>query len=169
MRDRGWRVVSVDNRADVSADVVADVRALPLKPFAVDLLWASPPCAEFSLWRLPWAQAVRLRKEPDLTISLAVRAAIALWRPRFWIVENVWASRPWLTEIFGPVRCMISGHVLWGELPGLLPDFHRVATKTKETHGPSRLRHQIRALIPYPISEAVAIATERRLQLEAAA
>jgi site-specific DNA-cytosine methylase len=163
MRERGWRVVGVDNLIDVRPDVVADVRALPLSPFQLDLLWASPPCAEFSLWRLPWKQAIRLRREPDLSIAFAVRDEIARWRPRFWIVENVWASRPWLTPIFGQVRAMVSGHVLWGNLPGLVPQFHRFGTETKETRGPSKLRHQLRAIIPHEISLAVAIATERRV------
>lgn len=162
MRARGWRVVSVDNLIDVKPTIVADVRALPLRCFQLDLLWASPPCAEFSLWRLPWKQAIRLRREPDLSISYAIRAEIDRWAPRFWIVENVWASRPWLTPIFGPVRTMIDGHVLWGNLPGLVPQFHRSGTKTKETRGPCKLRHQLRAMIPYEISLALARSVEER-------
>lgn len=163
MRERGWRVIGVDNFVAIVPDVVADVRALPLRAHMIDLLWASPPCAQFTLWRLPWKQAIRLRETPDLSIALAIRTTISEWRPRFWIVENVWASHPWLTPIFGPVRAMIDGHVLWGNLPGLVPQFKRNRTKTKATHGPSHLRHQIRAIIPYEISLAVAVATERRI------
>jgi hypothetical protein len=42
--DRGWRVIRVDIDPRFKPDIVADVRALPLKPFHVDVLWASPPC-----------------------------------------------------------------------------------------------------------------------------
>jgi hypothetical protein len=163
MRERGWRVVRVDNLAICKPDVVADVRALPLRPFKIDLLWASPPCAQFTLWGLPWKQAVRLRREPDLSIVNAVRAAVDEWQPSYWVIENVWASRRWLTPILGPVRAMIDGHVLWGNLPGLVPQFKRTGSKTKETRGPGRLRHQLRAIIPYEISLAMALATERRV------
>src|SRR5271165_5287920 len=52
--DRGWKVIRVDIDPHFKPSIVADVRALPLKPFHVDVLWASPPCQEFSKHYLPW-------------------------------------------------------------------------------------------------------------------
>ena len=52
--DRGWKVIRVDIDPRFKPDIVADVRALPLKPFHVDVLWASPPCQEFARNALPW-------------------------------------------------------------------------------------------------------------------
>src|SRR5208282_5306335 len=108
--DRGWRVIRVDIDPRFKPTIVADVRALPLKPFHVDVLWASPPCQEFSKFGLrcffPNPPA------PDLSLVQGIWEFIDFLRPRYWVVENVWASRPWLTKIFGPVRAKPPGHAL---------------------------------------------------------
>src|SRR5271166_4289972 len=94
MRDRGWRVIRVDLMDDVRPDVVADIRALPLKRFPADLLWISTSCSQFTVWRLPWPSAVRARKPIDLSVELGARAFIEWFKPKTWILENVYSSRP---------------------------------------------------------------------------
>lgn len=55
MKDRDWDVVSVELDPAFRPTVVGDVRALPLRDgLRPDLLWASPPCEEFSKWAMPW-------------------------------------------------------------------------------------------------------------------
>ncbi|MGH8327676.1 MAG: hypothetical protein ACRET2_13030 [Steroidobacteraceae bacterium] len=54
---RGWRVVTLDIAAAVRPSVVGDLRALPIKTeLRPDLLWISPCCVTYSLWRLPWSR-----------------------------------------------------------------------------------------------------------------
>ncbi len=162
MRERGWRVIRVDWKDDVAPDVVADMRALPFRRFPVDLLWVSTSCSQFTVWRLPYRTAVRARRPIDLSVELAVREFIAQLGPRFWVVENVYASREWLTPIFGPVRWMSGSHVLWGNLPGLLPQVHNHGKALFARTGRYRSRHLLRSVVPYELSLSLAIATERR-------
>lgn len=175
--DRGWKVIRVDLDPRFKPDIVADVRALPLKPFHVDVLWASPPCTEFSKHQLKcfYPDAA----EPSLEISEGVKAAIERLRPRFWVVENVWASRPWLVKIFGQVRAMPPGHALWSNLMFLLPNLkpHKVFMarmnhgykewfakrgKSVIATGHYGLSAAEAARIPYEIGEAICRAVEQR-------
>ena len=117
--DRGWKVIRVDIDPRFKPDIVADVRALPLKPFHVDVLWASPPCQEFSKWGLRCFYPDPA--EPDLSIALGVKEFIARLRPGQWVVENVRASRQFLTPVFGPVRANVPGHALWSNQLLMLP------------------------------------------------
>jgi hypothetical protein len=118
--DRGWRVIRVDINPRFKPDVVADIRALPLRPFPIDVLWASPPCQEFSKHGMRCFYPNP--PEPSLAIARAVGQMISELMPRFWCVENVWAARPWLVKVFGPVRAMPPGHALWSNLGFLLPN-----------------------------------------------
>jgi site-specific DNA-cytosine methylase len=187
MAERGWRVVRLDIERKFKPTVVADALRLPLKPFDIDLLWASPVCTEFS--------KVGLRcfypnpPEPDIAQCLAVKQAIEELKPKHWIVENVWASRPWLTQIFGPVRALVPGHALWSDMALLLPNIapHKGSAGYWSTgrwgpvgHG-QRLRAWVKAcnrgsgiltghngidaaeasLIPRELSEAICLAVER--------
>jgi len=105
---------------------VADVRALPLKGYwesralRIDVLWASPPCQDFSKHGLRCFYPNP--PEPDLSIANAVGALINRLQPRFWVIENVWAARPWFTKLFGQVRAKPPGHALWSNLAFLLPN-----------------------------------------------
>jgi hypothetical protein len=169
MRDRGWQVTTYDCMADVKPDVLCDVRNLIRLPRGADLIWASPPCAQFTLHQLPYKSCVRKRQDPDLSVVNACRRLIDDSAPNFWVIENVMASRRWLTPILGPVAARTSGHVFWGKLPGLLPDAHSAKGEiTRRTHA-NRKSHLLKSVIPYEISLAIALAVERRLADESAA
>lgn len=176
--DRGWKVIRVDIDPRFKPDIVADVRALPLKPFHVDVLWASPPCQEFSKWgglRCFYPNP----QEPSLEIAQSIKNIIGDLRPQFWCVENVWGSRPWLTKLFGPVRALPPGHALWSNLGFLLPNIkpHKVFMgrmnhgykewfakrgKSPIWTGNYGLSAAEAAKIPYEIGEAICAAVERR-------
>src|SRR5271166_5246706 len=109
--DRGWKVIRIDIDARFKPTIVADVRHLPLKPFHIDVLWASPPCKDFAKIGLPCFYPDP--EPPDLEIAFAVRRLIDEWEPPAWVVENVHASRRFLNSIFGAVRALPPGHALW--------------------------------------------------------
>jgi hypothetical protein len=188
--DRGWKVIRVDIDPRFKPDIVADVRYLPLKPFHVDVLWASPPCTEFSKFGLRCFYPNP--PEPDLSICNGVRTEILRLKPRFWIVENVWSSRPWLRSLFGPVRAKPPGHALWSNLLLMLPNidphkgpYHGKRWQKSNHHSAEKLDAYYRSRglsrigtghngmdaaansqIPYEIGEAICAAVERRVSEE---
>ena len=151
MRAAGWEVISIDNHADVRPSIVADIRALPLRPSSFDLIWISVPCETFSRVRLPWFPDT----EPDLSVALAARAILDAWRPRWWAVECVGGSRPWLDKFFGPSRAIYTGHVIWGTFPCLLPQFHRKKSSMTGSRITPRRRHLIKSRMPVELSIAL--------------
>lgn len=157
-KDRGWRVIRVDNNRALCPDIVADLRApIPLKPVKVNVLWCSPPCIEFAQIALPWLK--HPTNEPDLTLVRAAFAAREYFQPDWFILENTIHSRKWITPIAGPVFSIIAGHVFWGKLPCLLPDVRR---KSKQSLFPCANRAALRACIPYEIGDAICAAVERQ-------
>ncbi len=163
--DRGWEVIRVDIDPRFKPDIVADVRALPFwdmgdtKP---DIVWASPPCTEFTKDTLPKTWAATWKSEPQIEQAIdLVRAchwACVTLSKEFWIVENVMGSRKFLSPILGPVRAKVTGHVFWGKLPCLLPD----TGSHKWRLPPTADRTALRAKIPYEIGEAICRAVEQR-------
>lgn len=188
--DRGWKVIRVDIDPRFKPDIVADVRALPLKPFHVDVLWASPPCQEFSKFGMRCFYPDP--PQPDLSIARGVRDFIDLSHPEMWVVENVRASRPFLNCVFGPPRVVIPGHALWSDSLLMLPniDAHKsqsaaltnrgvgaIPNKKLKWVGSKKIWQQpavafgpkrygaeaaTAAKIPYEIGEAICTAVERR-------
>lgn len=150
MKERGWHVVSVELNPKLKPDVVADVRYLPLKPYPLDLLWASPPCTEYSREDQPWT-----RKGIKLSTELweAAQAVISSWEPRYWVIENVRGAQ----KVHGRATYHFGSRYLWSNLPmlgqcGLLPQ--------KQALWPSPDRYWLRSKVEYQVSEAVASAVE---------
>ncbi len=170
--DRGWKVIRIDIDPRFKPDIVADVRALPLKPFHVDVLWASPPCDDFTrwgqpeTWYFPHHGRTAIRKYPTTDLIEAVLKAKDGINPEWWILENVWASRPFISKIAGPVRAMVPGHAFWGRLPGMIPQTKAHKWMLSPTKDP-RERSAKRAKIPYEIGEAICRAVENRTEQDA--
>lgn len=186
--DRGSKVITVDIDPRFKPDIVADVRSLPLKPFHVDVLWTSTPCTEYSKWGLRCFYPNPER--PCISRELGVLRAIERLQPKVWVVENVWAARPWFGNLFGPVRNRVPGHCLWSNTQFLLPSlpahkgsFHYKHSSGKRWGAVSHNRKEWfdrhglsfvgtghngveaaeAAKIPYEIGEAICIAVERRM------
>jgi site-specific DNA-cytosine methylase len=156
MRDRGWRVVSVEMESRFRPDVVADVRQLALRDgLAPDLLWASPPCEAFSRSAMPWHPD----EEPDLELVLAAREAVRRLEPKWWVIENVKGAVRWLTPVLGRHTARIGPLYLWGRMPLIL--LGQAPRPWKERL--SSVQDALRAKVPYEISEAVAVAVETAL------
>ena len=148
-RAAGWRVIGVDIEARFRPDVVADVRALPLKRFHVDLLWASIPCDGIARAMLPWKY--ERPEDVDLSPAVATRQLIGELQPQTWIVECSRLSRRFLTPIFGAVRAQTTGHAFWSNRVILIPQIN----STKTRMGPHPERAALRARIPGDISRAI--------------
>jgi hypothetical protein len=160
MRDRGWNVYRIDRERDVKADRYCDLRSLLTLPRGVDLLWASTCCNQFSVLRLPFRNSVNARKPIDLSVELHVKRLIDESRPRFWLVENVVHARKWLNPIFGPPRATVAGHVIWGNLPLLVPWVKPYKFAMDSHTWSGRPRHLKKSLIPYEVSSAIANTVE---------
>lgn len=152
MVERGWHVTTVDNDPQFAPDIVADVTGLEWTT-PVDLLWASPPCTEFSRESMPWCAT---GMPPDVSLVSASLRVIDMCSPRFWVLENVRGAVRYLEPLLGVPAFRTGPVYLWGKLPpGLLPVLK--PWKEKITgEDPAR-----RAELPYELSYAIATAVER--------
>jgi hypothetical protein len=166
MRARGWRVITVDLRPELEPAEVCDVRSFRWEGGPVDLLWASPPCVEFSKRgsRCFYPDA----PEPSCELAAAALRLVMEIRPRFWLVENVRGALPYFNALFGVPAVSAPPLFLWGRPPpglaAFLPKlgaYKEHASRRSEDPRAQRLnsndrRALVRALVPYAVSEAVA-------------
>lgn len=149
MRERGWKVISVDNDPECEPDIVADILHWSWEGERPDLIWASPPCDEFAREFMPWS---RTGSPPDLSIIEACKRIIEEAQPRFWVIENVKGAIPYL----GQARLIIGPFHLWG----FFPDIPKFKLRYRKKESMSSSASAERARIPYQLSYKVAIAVE---------
>jgi hypothetical protein len=153
MRDRGWIVVRVDNDPEFSPDILADVREWSWSGERPDLVWASPPCVEFSRESMPWS---RTGQRPDMSLILACKRIIDEINPRYWILENVRGAVHWFRPQFGLPAEIVGSFYLWGHFPPL----GKINISWRKKGSFSGAQSSDRARIPYLLSLAVAKAIE---------
>jgi len=156
-----WSVLRYDNNpvlADVPLTTICDLKNYELKIRQdIELIWASPPCLEFSNgYNAPKPIAQRAGEvfEPDLSLMLRAKEIIEELNPQFWIVENVVGAIKDFEPYLGSPRQIIGPFVLWGNFP-LIPISKDFKHERKTDLFPSPLRSNIRAKIPLEISEAL--------------
>jgi len=142
-----WRTVGVDIRQDLNADVVGDVRALPLNPDSVTLVTASPPCTAFARWMLPWLH----EPNPSLELVEACLSAVQELQPDYWVLEN---SRG-LHQYWKPAKTHYGAFYLWGEFPPF--DAPQTWQGKMQTSGENP---EERAAVPYDLADALRVAVE---------
>lgn len=159
VQNEDWTVIRVDNEPLISIQVpetvicdVSDVneRGRWWQPhMEVDLLWASPPCTEFS--------TANPNRQPQAGIPLVETAIeiIEAVKPRCWIIENVKGSIKHLTPLLGPPRLILGPYVLWGNFPLFWVDMDGYSKMEGDTWSDDPLRPQKRALVPLEISQAL--------------
>ncbi len=168
MRERGWSVVTIDDRAELETEVVTDIRAYSYSGPAIDLLWASPPCTEFAKddKRCWYPDAER----PSCELLAHTLRLICEVRPRWWLIENVRGARSWFEPVLGAPVLQSPPLYLWGRPPAglLLPRLPAFKENLSRRSSDPRLqrmnsddrRRQLRAVVPYEVSYALAGACE---------
>lgn len=178
VRSPKWEVLRIENNPLLSEvehtemiDVIQFRNELAkmieegFEPQPVDLLWASPPCREFSLaYSAPQSIANRNGEtyEPSLDLLLATMDIIDMIQPRYWVIENVRGAKKWFKPHLGEQRQVINHAIfLWGNYPSF--EVGKIERKYVG-EGSSRcpLRPNKRALIPFVISDELRKAVEEQ-------
>tara|TARA_Y100001973_G_C5202504_1_gene338916 strand:- start:1020 stop:1622 length:603 start_codon:yes stop_codon:yes gene_type:complete len=179
--DGKWEVLRIENNTLLSGvpftemidviefrDTLASMMEEGFVPEPVDLLWASPPCVEFSLaYGAPQSIAQREGKDytPSMELVDATLDIIKMINPRYWIIENVRGAVKWFKPKLGAQQMVINHSIfLWGRFPAF--DAGVIESKYHKD-GSSRdpLRPNKRALIPIEISRALKLAIEEQRTL----
>lgn len=109
----GWKVFTLDLNKRWRADFICDVRGFTWKGEKLDLIWAAPPCREFS--QTPWSNVLK----PDMSILEGCLKVIRDAAPKFWVIENVRGAVKWFTPYLGYPRWINHPWYLWGDFPNI--------------------------------------------------
>ena len=167
-----WQVIRIDNNPDllqhlsfVCKDVktvLEEIKTMNLRPslLNIDLVWASPPCTEFSEgYNSPKCKHRRADSEeeyqPDMSLLEITLKIIEALKPRYWIIENVKGAVEFFEPLLGPPKVIIGPYYLWGNFPlfdaKLKPGYSK---QNDEDRLGRKFRPNVRALVPFEISEA---------------
>lgn len=150
MRERGWEVVTVDVDPRFGCTHTADLATWSYEGPPVDLVWASPPCTEFSRESMPWC---RTGAAPSMALVESARRVIAEVAPVWWVVENVRGATRHLTPLLGEPRSY-GPFFLWGVFPAFRCRVRFFKERLSST------RRAERAKVPAALSRALAKACE---------
>ena len=165
-----WNVIRIDNNP-LLLDHVPDMTLMSIEEvhgnlsvyagLDIDLLWASPPCVNFSdACDAPMSKFKRenptAEYKPDLTLVQKTLEIIEALKPKAWIIENVRGSRPYFTPLMGGPKVIIGPYYLYGNFPlfnaQLAAGYHKYKND-KTSSDP--LRANYRAFVPREVSEAL--------------
>lgn len=173
-----------------------DIREWQANPaWNFDVIVSSPPCTEFSpLSRLSYQKGQRAKPDPDKGLEL-IRESMRVTmeaQPKYWILENVYASIPYIHSVLGKPMLIAKPWVLWGNLPNFMFEFEpkrggdQKTSHTFEHHGKGGnvlgkgggriglpedfafdpLRSWKRARIPVFLSQSIARAINKEMEDE---
>jgi hypothetical protein len=110
-QELGWQVVSLDLDPKAKPTIVADVCEWePPEGFHVDVVWASPPCTEFSL-----ALTTRPRDlEAGLRVARRCLELIELLKPKVWFMENPGTGHLPKQAGFAELPCKLCTYCAYG-------------------------------------------------------
>jgi len=147
--EAGWNVIRIDNSPlaveVVNRDILTYQYTGAQRP---TLIWASPPCTEFSRESMPWC---RTGKAPSMELALATRRILDTERPCWWVVENVRGAVKYFEPIFGEPR-KYGPFYLWGNFPDLNV---QVKPQKERINGNTVRSRARRAAVPYALSKAL--------------
>lgn len=182
-QDPTWRVIRIDNNPDLLPYChglnLGDITDIPATlaiikacmPAEVERLvvWASPPCLEFSMgYNAPGPTAQRDGQDfqPDMRCLEAALEIINALKPDEWFIENVrGAIVPFTATIGHQYRQQLGSFFLWGHFPqiALRSASMRNHTKPDARHNP--LRSNVRACVPFDYSQAIKAALDDQTSL----
>lgn len=158
MVTRGWQVITVDINPQLRPDIITDLTYWTYHGRRPDLIWASPPCDEFSREFMPWSKT---GKEPSMEIVRACKRIIDTAAPRFWVIENVQGAIPWFLPEMGQYRAKAGPFYLWGFFPDI--GLFQLAKRDKQTM--SSRHAALRGETPASLSLRLAMAVESQAAL----
>tara|TARA_R110002012_G_scaffold321906_1_gene552172 strand:- start:3853 stop:4452 length:600 start_codon:yes stop_codon:yes gene_type:complete len=174
INDEDWIVRRFDNNPalrqvqdiHISNDMFYIVEGCP---HDIELLWASPPCQDFSLgFHSPLSKHYRGEEgyedyEPNMKLLMATINTIKKTNPKYWVIENVKGSIKFFEPFLGKPTQIIGSQVLWGNFPFInMPEGFRDFKKDNDKGPNNPLRSNYRAVIPYEISLRLKIAVEEQ-------
>ena len=134
------------------------------------VIWASPPCREFSEgYNGPKSIATRAGEdyEPDMTIFQACLDIIEFITPNYWMLENVKGSIPFFTPEIGKWKQRVFSFYLWGNFPHLDIDPYAKHFKSEQdVHSANPLRANLKGKVPIEVSSALLTAIDNFTSLE---
>lgn len=171
MLDRGWNVLRIENNPlleEVPETTMMDIMEYKFEEMPqvddIDLIWASPPCRDFSLaYSSPKSKARRAGEDynPDLSLMKKCFELIQWAQPRYWVIENVIGAIKDFSPILGQPRQIIGPFALWGNFPYIHLDSDFKHSKAQgDKHSSNPLRANYRAVIPYPLADSLRVAIE---------
>ena len=115
-----WKVIRLDSNPALES--VAHTQTLDVLDWMdwIDtiphphLIWASPPCTQFST-----LSSTRNPETWGLSVLQACLDIIDYLKPKFWVVENVKGAMQPFSELMGRPTQVIGPFVLWGRFPSL--------------------------------------------------
>jgi len=177
-----WKVIRIDNNKDLLDHVkgmwlldmmdvknVFEVIHAHLYDRGVERLvvWASPPCTEFSM-----KNPNRDPEDWDLSLLANTVWLIDALEERYnlteYLIENVKGAIAPFNDQLGPYRQRIGPFFLWGKFVPIAcidSDTHRHKKPFNKTNSRTHLRSNIHAKIPYALSESLRESLDRQLSL----
>jgi len=185
--DQGWKVLAIDNN-QLCIDEVESIRGggslrgTPgLTYFKMDLsdsratiaflkrfitrgvyesvvIWASPPCTEFS------DAQINRPSNPSLALMLSTMEIIEAIGPDSWFLENVKGAIRDFKPYVGVHRQKMGSFFVWGNFPYV--GVPRIDLKKDDAWSTNPLRANIRAKVPFEISLAILKSLELQSRLD---
>lgn len=176
-----WTVLRIDNNpllGGVPFTVIDDIPRIANNIFGpqnvlkkIDVIWASPPCREFSNgYSSPKSIHVREHGldsyKPDMSLLIASLEIIEIVKPKYWVIENVVGSIRYFREFLGEPRQIIGPYVLWGNFPMIDCKPEMIMAKSgKDVHSSNPLRSNYKAKVDFEISSSLKYAIENQKSL----
>ena len=176
LNDDAWHVLRIENNPllasvpNTRSMCVFEFRDWLLEqknrygPFDVELVWASPPCTEFSTaYGSPRSIAQRAGEdyEPYMGFLTCAIEIIEIIQPRYWVIENVRGAIKFFEAYLGAPSQIHQAYVLWGNYPKFQPG--QFPTKAQKDKRWDPLRSNHRALVPMEISAGLKDSINRQL------
>lgn len=181
--DPSWKVLRIDNNEELLPHcdglIISDItdyegtmriiKALLPATLTKLVVWASPPCLEFSnAYNAPAAEAARagIPFEPSVDCLHAALDIIEALSPNFWYIENVKGAIQIFSEEIGmKFRQSLGQFYLWGSFPLIpLPGDNRKIRKNDSRWSP--LRSNIRAKLPFLYSKYLLTSIDHQTTLQ---
>lgn len=176
-----WEIMRFDNNPlleKVPHTFIQDAQTNPmLHPRSwgekkVDLLWASPPCTDFSqAFSAPEVIARREGRieeyQPDLTLVKFALKVRDWMEPKWFVLENVAGAIKHFLPLMGPPTQIIGPFVLWGKFPHIsMPVGWSHSKYDGDSWSTDPLRANKRGKIPMLLSQGLLEAIETQTTLD---